>query len=872
MKFDTIESMKASGAAYANNDLAYVLQYRSGKQGGGGHFYWDSTSVEPGNDGTIITPNPPETDPPPPVIGRWKRIVDGPMDVKCFGAAGDGVTDDSLSIMAALNAGYYDLYFPKGTYLIADNAVIGGNFEKMSIRGENRESTLLLKNGSSPIALISSAGSNVTIENISVSAPNSTVTNGLIEITAGDNIVVRNCSLKSGMRAFWLRCAAHRTISNVEFSGNIIDDVKDGIIIGNIDPAIGDDEIINVRITNNTIINGKGSDENTGGDAIKAGKKCTHLVIADNYIKGFVRDAIDLFASGDRVIITSNYLLNSGVKAIDIKANVSDYTHEVWGNGGRNIVIGENIIEGNATGISIARNVAMSTDYNYLIDVSHNQFLNNTQTCIQAYGKHINISDNFFSENGTNTAGAFHCIQCGDNTLERTLENAVISGNMFVNNGNMENDDVQYAIYVSRGAKKCNLLGNTVVNDGPIDIQRNGIYVNIDTTDIKLRNNSIKDLSGAAYTFINGAGVDTDFVAGSKDGFTLQNITATGNKTNNGIDHVFKTEANGLRDILQPADAYFLDNSSSVTGAVKITLPFGWNNTIIAIRLIGNNYNQGVGQQFEINVTGMNASAGPGWTSASVSVTGKNPFGSLVRLAYDGAKCCIIIGDISSQWSRPKIWVQSIMTSYTGGANTWDIGWSSSLLTSLTGITSVVTPPLENFIPAAANGIATLDATGKVPLSQLPATLSGSMLLKDFYTEKSSLATAAGIYSSLYSYTIPGDTLRHDGEKIIAEFAGNLADNPNVKELALSVGETQVSQLLPATNGDWLLKAVITRTSTDTVQLRYQLDGSPVTLTKIGGLNFNAPVKLELNGTSPQGNVGDITACTGTVEWKSAAS
>lgn len=51
---------------------------------------------------------------------RWKRHYDGSVNVKWFGAKGDGVTDDTASIQAALNASTgKKLTFPTGAYRIS---------------------------------------------------------------------------------------------------------------------------------------------------------------------------------------------------------------------------------------------------------------------------------------------------------------------------------------------------------------------------------------------------------------------------------------------------------------------------------------------------------------------------------------------------------------------------------------------------------------------------------------------------------------------------------------------------------------------------------------------------------------------------------
>jgi len=60
-----------------------VLGYYAKGDGGGGLFYWDAASTEADNGGTIIQANAITT-------GRWKRVFSGAVNVKWFGAKGDG--------------------------------------------------------------------------------------------------------------------------------------------------------------------------------------------------------------------------------------------------------------------------------------------------------------------------------------------------------------------------------------------------------------------------------------------------------------------------------------------------------------------------------------------------------------------------------------------------------------------------------------------------------------------------------------------------------------------------------------------------------------------------------------------------------------
>lgn len=95
-----------------------LLGYYAPGDGGGGEFYWDASGTGPDNGGTVMVPasNPP--------TGRWKRLVEGPLSVKWFGAKGDSVTDDSALVQSAINAVLADggtLFFPVGTYQLDAN-------------------------------------------------------------------------------------------------------------------------------------------------------------------------------------------------------------------------------------------------------------------------------------------------------------------------------------------------------------------------------------------------------------------------------------------------------------------------------------------------------------------------------------------------------------------------------------------------------------------------------------------------------------------------------------------------------------------------------------------------------------------------------
>jgi hypothetical protein len=82
-----------------------------------GPFACDLTdTVSPDNTGTVIVSESGT---------RFKRIYDGPVNVRWFGAKGDGTSDDTAAFQAALKVGAgRRVYIPKGVYLISSTLII----------------------------------------------------------------------------------------------------------------------------------------------------------------------------------------------------------------------------------------------------------------------------------------------------------------------------------------------------------------------------------------------------------------------------------------------------------------------------------------------------------------------------------------------------------------------------------------------------------------------------------------------------------------------------------------------------------------------------------------------------------------------------
>ncbi|NLR81033.1 right-handed parallel beta-helix repeat-containing protein [Chitinophaga eiseniae] len=124
------------------NDVAEVLGYYTKGDGGGGSFYWSATSPVAPNGGTVFSANG---------TGFWVKLLNGTVSVKEFGAKGDGVTDDTVSLQnAAKYVSEYNmhLFFPPASYLIGADITFNGLTTKTdyscSISGEN---AVLIKKG-----------------------------------------------------------------------------------------------------------------------------------------------------------------------------------------------------------------------------------------------------------------------------------------------------------------------------------------------------------------------------------------------------------------------------------------------------------------------------------------------------------------------------------------------------------------------------------------------------------------------------------------------------------------------------------------------------------------------------------------------------
>lgn len=120
---NSVTALKAvSVTPLTNGYQAFVAGYASAGDGGGGQFVYVLASSETEDIGTIVAPNA--------GVGRWRRVYSDLLNVKWFGATGDGATNDSAAVLAASDAAIrigVTLFFPPGTYKIGTSISITGS-------------------------------------------------------------------------------------------------------------------------------------------------------------------------------------------------------------------------------------------------------------------------------------------------------------------------------------------------------------------------------------------------------------------------------------------------------------------------------------------------------------------------------------------------------------------------------------------------------------------------------------------------------------------------------------------------------------------------------------------------------------------------
>lgn len=209
-----------SVSTLVNRDVVNLGAAATAGDGWAGSFYYDSSSTDTDDGALTIAPTTGS--------GRYKRIYSGPIDVRWFGAVGDGVTDDTAAITSAIQqAENGEVVVPPGTYLVSTVAFNTITTKNRSVRLRGAHAAVysgtgrtvfkgstaaeIIRVGDTDTTAGSSSPMQVSIEDIHLDG-NSIATIGL-RVTRGVNLTFKRltasaCTSKGFFLDGTLACAA----------------------------------------------------------------------------------------------------------------------------------------------------------------------------------------------------------------------------------------------------------------------------------------------------------------------------------------------------------------------------------------------------------------------------------------------------------------------------------------------------------------------------------------------------------------------------------------------------------------------------------------------------------------------------------------
>jgi len=139
----------------------------------------------------------------------------------------------------------------------------------------------------------------------------------------------------------------------------------------------------------------------------------------------------------------------------------------------------------------------------------------------------------------------------------------------------------------------------------------------------------------------------------------------------------------GLREIFPGAAAY-VTQTPTVTGAIKIKMPQYRTSTMMYMVVKIYEYNgTSAGTSRSIEVGGYNYSAG-GWINVFATQSTHGGGDISVRWGNDGSNNCITIGETSTVWNYPQVFVTEFYAGFSNySAAQWINNWGISFVTSL---------------------------------------------------------------------------------------------------------------------------------------------------------------------------------------------
>lgn len=453
----------------------YVLGYYNPGDRGGGMFEWDPNSSSATDGGLYFTTNGWVSG-----NGRWVRRVNGEtLNVKMWGATGDGTTDDAPAVQKALNAltSGSTIYFPAGVYKL--NATVNTKDQysqhyalmltniNITIRGDGPGSVLYQTDFKTTLlaAQFNTKVAGLTIENLKFQADtNNLYTAPTLDYTSGTLFTCQG-TLANGWSKY-LRLKNLTTDDQGKRYAFQIGGMDDVIIDschfthfattnGNMGPGtatifIAADGVGTFSLINN-YFNGGTTSTNPpyGADGLVYQQNGEQTVVSGNIINDYKLEAIQCGA--EKQTISGNIFRASWYGAIPLALTIQRTNAQ--------LTLVNNVQTG---GGSFAGNAGTASNTNVTIDVT---IANNTVML------------------GDKAAGTYGSVVLGFWQLRR----AIITGNTF------DNYTDQGAILSGTGTDDSSLLvqGNSFTSMSPLPGAGVGLHLGANFRNISVLNNTI---------------------------------------------------------------------------------------------------------------------------------------------------------------------------------------------------------------------------------------------------------------------------------------------------------------------------------------------------------------------------------------------
>jgi parallel beta-helix repeat protein len=394
------------------------------------------------------------------------------VNVKTFGAFGNGIANETIALQKAINAGR-NIYFPPGTYRVYGKLVVN---KPTSIIGRNATIVQMVKE----VNTLWVSSTNCNIEGLKFigtstgserSFPKSTDSYGsAVVLQSSTNCrVANNTMINYGSPVTNCGSAIYLTGS----SQCIVDNnfIQGGFMAVGVDAYFGISKTN--KIVNNTIINskqgivvdlqGKYSDDCIGdhvsGNKIYGAQKGIQFddcqrdgIISNNVLKSISGIAISAIHRTRRLLIQNNIIdsaaacgivlndLGGTQTTINVQGNIINYCGE---DGIQAYTVYGLDISGNS--ISYVRNgitIPPVSCYSQSVTISNNHLLNNKQSGILCYNaKDYIISNNLFRNNSVEHRNKYSGLDMHNGNV--SMSNILVANNLFAD------DSMKYAVSCS---------------------------------------------------------------------------------------------------------------------------------------------------------------------------------------------------------------------------------------------------------------------------------------------------------------------------------------------------------------------------------------------------------------------------------------